>query len=209
MLREVEGFSYDELATWLAVPLGTAKSLVFHGRRLLRERLEPMFKEAAVMCEQTRPRSQDLYPNFTDRARMAIMLAKEEAALRGDDVGIVDLAVGLVELPHREVSLLQQQGVTKEIGGLAGGLGGLLMQQRGISAAALRATRPSGDGVGPLAMILGFAARVAKELSQSYVGTEHLLLGILSQDIGVTVLRDRGLTVGAVRAEVVGRHSAE
>lgn len=39
VLFDVEGYSHDEVATILKIPVGTARSDVFHGRRALREAL--------------------------------------------------------------------------------------------------------------------------------------------------------------------------
>ena len=42
VLREIEGYSYDEMAARLEVPEGTIASRLFHARRALREALEEM-----------------------------------------------------------------------------------------------------------------------------------------------------------------------
>jgi RNA polymerase sigma-70 factor (ECF subfamily) len=39
VLFDVEGYSHDEVATILKIPVGTARSDVFHARRALREEL--------------------------------------------------------------------------------------------------------------------------------------------------------------------------
>lgn len=39
LLRDLEGFSYQEIANLLEVPIGTVMSRLFRGRRLLKERL--------------------------------------------------------------------------------------------------------------------------------------------------------------------------
>jgi len=40
MLREIQGFSYEEIATALGVPRGTVESRLFRARRVLRDRLK-------------------------------------------------------------------------------------------------------------------------------------------------------------------------
>lgn len=41
ILKEIEGLSYEEIATTLDLPLGTVKSRLARGRRALRDRLDP------------------------------------------------------------------------------------------------------------------------------------------------------------------------
>jgi len=47
VLRDIEGFNYDEIAEILSVPKGTVKSRIARGRRALREALAPYFGEDA------------------------------------------------------------------------------------------------------------------------------------------------------------------
>lgn len=42
VLCDIEGFAYEEIARMLEVPLGTVKSRIHRGRRILQERLGPM-----------------------------------------------------------------------------------------------------------------------------------------------------------------------
>jgi ATP-dependent Clp protease ATP-binding subunit ClpA len=53
--------------------------------------------------------------------------------------------------------------------------------------------------------VLELAMSEARELNHSYVGTEHLLLGLMREEKGIAaqVLGSMGVTVGAVREEVV------
>ena len=41
---DAEGYSHDEIATVMAIPVGTVRSLVFHGRRVLRKTLAPYWE---------------------------------------------------------------------------------------------------------------------------------------------------------------------
>ena len=57
---------------------------------------------------------------------------------------------------------------------------------------------------------LELGRREAVSLAQSYIGTEHILLGLLREGEGVAVelLRGRGLTANQVRAAVLGELAA-
>ena len=56
----------------------------------------------------------------------------------------------------------------------------------------------------PARAVVMRAQQEARQLHQLYVGTEHLLLALLSAEAGIarTVLTEAGLTAGQVRAEV-------
>jgi RNA polymerase sigma-70 factor (ECF subfamily) len=59
MLRDLEGMSYEEVAEVLEVSVGTVKSRILRGRRLLRDMLEPFLVDAhgahRHMARETKP----------------------------------------------------------------------------------------------------------------------------------------------------------
>ncbi len=61
--------------------------------------------------------------------------------------------------------------------------------------------------------VLGFAEEAARELEHNYVGTEHILLGLIKEDQGIAsaVLSERGLDYDKVRkkvADIIGEGEA-
>jgi ATP-dependent Clp protease ATP-binding subunit ClpC len=157
--------------------------------------------------------------NFTERVRRSLQIAREEAmTLRHEYVGTEHMLLGLCS----------------EGGGVAeAALTNLGVNLENVRTAVLQIVKPGqADGVndtspGILSTIastiglggsgteLPYTSRAkkalelsmseARELHHSYVGTEHLLLGILREEKGIAaqVLASMGMTVPGVREEVV------
>jgi ATP-dependent Clp protease ATP-binding subunit ClpA len=53
--------------------------------------------------------------------------------------------------------------------------------------------------------VLGFAAEEADRLLHNYIGTEHLLLGILREErsVAASILKEKGMRLGPVRDDIV------
>ncbi|MGB9797416.1 MAG: sigma-70 family RNA polymerase sigma factor, partial [bacterium] len=45
ILRDLQGFSYEEIAKMVGCPVGTVKSRLFYARQILREKLAPLLKD--------------------------------------------------------------------------------------------------------------------------------------------------------------------
>jgi len=137
--------------------------------------------------------------NFTPRAQRALQLARKEAeALNHPYVGTEHLLLGLIALGEGvAVNVLEKLDVT---------LDGL---RREIEKAVGQGPETKTTGALPftprLKKVLQLAVAEAQAMSHTYVGTEHLLLGLLHEGEGVAfqVLRNLGLDLERVRIEVM------
>ncbi|MGD0388185.1 MAG: GNAT family N-acetyltransferase [Tepidisphaeraceae bacterium] len=134
---------------------------------------------------------------LTPRAKRAISLAKAEAqGLRHDYIGTEHLAMGLI---------LEREGVA-----------GIALRNLGVDIERAREELvklvPPGTGTArerlPITPRLGQAIHegrmAAGKLGHDYVGTEHLLLGMLDiPSAGTQIVENLGLTTQAVRQEIM------
>ncbi len=137
--------------------------------------------------------------NFTPRAQQVLVLAKREAKRFSHNyVGTEHLLLGLIKLGQGvAVAALQAMGldletVRYEVEKHSGP--GQNMQMEGDPPLTPRVKR-----------VLSLAAKEARALNYNYIGTEHLLLGLLREGDGVAARILRGLNVDAdaVRNEVM------
>ena len=138
--------------------------------------------------------------NFTDRVRKVLQMAREEAArLHHEYVGTEHILLGLIrEGEGVAAAVLTNLGVELEE-----------IQQKieetvkkGKAAAAAGPELPYTSRA---KKVLELAMMEARELNHSYVGTEHLLLGLLREEKGIAaqVLTDAGVTLEQSRAETL------
>ena len=137
--------------------------------------------------------------NFTDRVRKVLAMAREEAIrLQHDYVGTEHILLGLIRegegvaaavLMNLNVDLEQiheriEESVKKGKATIA--LGELPYTSRAKK-------------------VLEYAMAEARELNHSYVGTEHLLLGLLREEKGIAaqVLNSLGLSLDEARGETL------
>ncbi len=140
-----------------------------------------------------------MFNRFTERARKVILLAKEEAKrFNHDYIGTEHILLGLIR---------EGEGVASAV-----------LQKMGLSFEKIRleieklvqpgpATVVSGDiPFTPQAKkVIELAMDEARALNHNYIGTEHLLLGLLKEGEGIAsqVLLNFDLDLGKVRNEVI------
>jgi ATP-dependent Clp protease ATP-binding subunit ClpA len=139
-----------------------------------------------------------MFERFTDRARRSLFLSQEEARLLNHNyVGTEHLLLGLVS---------EGQGVAAKA-----------LESLGISLEAVRAQVEESIGQGQSAprghipftpqakKVLELSLREATQLGHNYIGTEHLLLGLVREGEGVAaqVLVKLGADLSRVRQQVI------
>lgn len=137
--------------------------------------------------------------NFTPRAQQALALARKEAdRFNHNFVGTEHLLLGIIRLG---------QGVAVNV-----------LQKLGFDLQSIRKEVEKQVGTGPDQKIIGnipytprvkkvlsLAAKEAKALSHTYVGTEHILMGLLREGDGVAarVLTSLGVKTDRTREEIL------
>ncbi len=140
-----------------------------------------------------------MFNRFTERARKVIILAKEEARrFNHDYIGTEHILLGLVR---------EGEGVAAAV-----------LQKLGVSLENIRLEIEKLVQPGPATQIIGdipftprakkaleLSAEEARSLGHNYIGTEHLLLGLIREGEGVAsqVLLNLGLDLSAVRNEIM------
>jgi len=140
-----------------------------------------------------------VFERFTDRVRRVLVLAQEELRLFNHSfLGTEHILLGLIRegegiaaqaLKRMDVSLEDARQSVNEIVKLSGGV-------------------PTGSAVPftPRAKkVLELSLREALQLGHNYIGTEHILLGLLreGEGVGAQVLVSLGADLDAVRETVV------
>jgi ATP-dependent Clp protease ATP-binding subunit ClpA len=141
-----------------------------------------------------------MYERFTDRARKVMQLANQAAQRFGHEyIGTEHVLLGLMK---------EGSGVAAHV------LKNLGVDRRKVREEVERIVRPGDDqavAMGRLPQtprtkkMIEYSIEEARGLNHNYVGTEHLLLGLLreSEGIGAQVLMNLGLKPDDVRQEVL------
>src|SRR5256886_2044150 len=139
-----------------------------------------------------------LFERFTDRARRVVVLAQEEARLLNHNyIGTEHILLGLIH---------EGEGVAAKA-----------LESLGISLEAVRSQVEEIIGQGQAAptghipftprakKVLELSLREALQLGHNYIGTEHILLGLIREGEGVAaqVLQKLGADLNRVRQQVI------
>ena len=138
------------------------------------------------------------FERFTDRARLVLSQSETEARRLGHGfVGTEHLLLALFEVPGGlAMKVLDAVGIAKP-----------MVDDKVVEL--IKRTTASEEGKLPFTprakAALRSAAEVALELGHNYIGTEHLLLGVLVDEdsVAAKVLQDLGATYGVVRDRTV------
>jgi hypothetical protein len=169
------GCSWSQVGT----ALGVSKQAAQQRHSALRSFIGKLVGDVESLSEDM-VKSGDMFKRFTARARRAIVLAQEEARLLHHDyLGTEHLLLGL---------LAEGEGIGAQA--LAGAGMTLDAARAGVEKITARGQKmPNGHiRFTPEAKkVLGLALCEALELGHNYIGTEHLLLGLLKEGEGIPV----------------------
>ena len=140
-----------------------------------------------------------MFERFTDRARRVVVLAQEEARELGHNyIGTEHILLGLLREPEGAAAqALEALGI---------GLDAVRQQVRQIIGQGEGTTLPSHIPFTPRAKkVLELSLREALQLGHNYIGTEHILLGLIREGEGVAaqVLVKLGADLNRVRQQVI------
>ena len=139
-----------------------------------------------------------MFERFTDRARRVLVLAQEEARLLNHSfIGTEHILLGLIhEGEGVAAKALEQLGISLEA-----------VREKVEETIGLSGSAPSGSPpFTPRAKkVLELSLREALQLGHNYIGTEHMLLGLVREGEGVAaqVLVSLGADLARVRQQVI------
>ena len=141
-----------------------------------------------------------MFERFTDRARRVVVLAQEEARMLNHNyIGTEHILLGLIH---------EGEGVAaKALESLGISLDAVRQQVEEIIGQGQQAPSPSeGIPFTPRAKkVLELSLRESLQLGQNYIGTEHILLGLIREGDGVAaqVLVSLGCDLNRARQQVI------
>jgi ATP-dependent Clp protease ATP-binding subunit ClpC len=138
--------------------------------------------------------------NFTERVRKVLEMAREEAGrLHHEYVGTEHILLGLIR-DGEGVAAAVMRSLKVDLEKVRDTIERTVKKGR-----AGRTTGPDLPYTSRAKMVLELAMEEAHELGHGYIGTEHLLLGVLREQRGIAaqVLAELGLQLEPARAETL------
>src|SRR5437667_3061863 len=138
--------------------------------------------------------------NFSDRVRKVLQMAREEAArLHHEFVGTEHILLGIIR-EGEGVAAAVLTNLNVDLEEIQQNIEAIVKKGKAAAAAG-----PDLPYTSRAKKVLEFAMSEARELNHAYVGTEHLLLGVLREEkgIGAQVLTAAGVTLEVARSEVL------
>jgi ATP-dependent Clp protease ATP-binding subunit ClpC len=139
-----------------------------------------------------------MFERFTDRARRVVVLAQEEARMLDHNyIGTEHLLLGLVH-EGEGVAALALTGMGIQLEAVRGEVERIIGQGQATSAGHIPFTPRAKK-------VLELSLREALQLGHNYIGTEHILLGLVREGEGVAaqVLQKLGADLNRVRQAVI------
>jgi len=139
-----------------------------------------------------------MFKRYTEKAKRAIMIAQEEAIkLSHDYIGTEHILIGLIK---------EEEGVASQVLGQLG-----VNVEKVVEEVERLVGKGEYQQVGEIAFtprakkILELASQEASQLKNNYIGTEHILLGLIKEGSGVAVriLADLGINLDNVYSEIM------
>ena len=143
--------------------------------------------------------------NFTERVRKVLQFSREEAlGLNHEYVGSEHMLLGLCR-EGEGVAAAAIQNLHVDIGDIRNAI--MEVVKRGPTSV----PGPDLPYTSRAKKVLELSMSEARDLRHSYVGTEHLLLGLIAEERGIAaqVLGSMGLTAERVRPEILRLLSAD
>ena len=138
--------------------------------------------------------------NFTERVRKVLAMAREEAArLRHEYVGTEHILLGLLR-EGEGVAATVLQNLSADLDDIQ-----LKIEQVVKKGRPGQTTGPDLPYTSRAKKVLELSMEEARDLHHAYVGTEHILLGLLREERGIAaqVLVDAGVTLDRARDETL------
>jgi ATP-dependent Clp protease ATP-binding subunit ClpC len=139
-----------------------------------------------------------VFERFTERARRVVVLAQEEARLLNHNyIGTEHILLGLIH-EGEGVAAKALEALGLSLKDVRGDVEEIIGQGQSVPTGQIPFTPRAKK-------VLELSLRESLQLGHNYIGTEHVLLGLVreGEGVGAQVLQKRGADLDSVRAKVV------